>query len=203
MDTAEANSPYPLSTLLYSTRDQQVLLAFQQLSISDEGRPALELIINKRARVFFKNLGEISKNVKDYDALSWISPKGEWVIFINKSHKSAPPQAIATIIAHEAIHNDPENSLNEEIVGWYQEARVWLEMNSRYPELSQLPAPEGSLIHRLNNIAQHYQSGTLNYFVRSNPGYANLPETSNGFTHLQTRLHSPYEPVYTEALKPL
>ncbi len=188
---AFSQNKYAMTTLLRATRDHAILNAFDMMQgTSAEG--ALDIVVKRKTRVFFKDLGEINKRVRDYDALSWISPKGEWVIFINEKHKNAPPEALVAVIAHEAIHNDPHNSMHEEIVAWHQEARVWLELKRANPRLASIPEGEIALVDRLNRLAREYEKGTLEALVRANKGYRDLPETSPGFTDIHARLNNPY-----------
>lgn len=177
---AFSQNKYPTVTLLRCSRDQAILNAFSHM-VGSSGEPSLDLIVNKPVRVFFKDLGTINKRVKNFDALSWISFDGQQVIFINEKHKEAPPQALAAIIAHEAMHNDFENSLHEEVAAWHKEAKVWTEMKRVYPELANVPEGEFELVDRLNKLESESQKGTLEKFVRENPGYKGLQEHSPGF----------------------
>jgi hypothetical protein len=85
------------------------------------------------------------------------------------------------MIAHEAMHDDEFNSVNEEVAGWTFEARIWMEMKARNPQLSLIPPGVSPLVDRENKIEDQYRQGSLAAFVRGNPGYNGLPETSPGF----------------------
>ncbi len=176
---------------MQSTHDQAVLDAFGQMQ-KNSAEGALDTIVTRKTRVFFKDLREINRRVKDYDALSWISPRGEWVIFINKKHKSAPPEAIAAVIAHEAVHNDPYNSMNEEIVAWHQEAKVWMELKIQNPQLDSIPSGLYPLVDRLNELEKAYTGRTLEQLVRDNKGYIGLSDTSPGFMETEESAIDPY-----------
>lgn len=177
---AFSQNKYATVTLLRCSRDQAILEAFNHM-VDSAGEPSLDIIVNKPVRVFFKDLGTLNKKVKNYDALSWISVDGQQVIFINEKHRNAPPQALASIIAHEAMHNDFDNSIREEIAGWQKEASMWAEMKQEHPELASIPAGQYPLVDRLNRIEIEARQGTLDAFVRSNQGYKGLPERSPGF----------------------
>ncbi len=172
---------YPLPALLRCSHDQSILKALDLLS-GTQGQGSLDKIVQKPMRVIFKDMGTLHKSLKNYDALSWISANGEQVIFINEKHRSAPPEALAAMIAHEAMHADEFNSLNEEVTSWQHEARVWMEMKQRYPELGMLKPGTFALVDRENRIEAEYRQGTLEAFVRNSPGYQGLPETSPGFS---------------------
>jgi hypothetical protein len=172
---------YQLSALLRCTRDSSILEAFYLLP-GTSGEPMLDRIARRPVRVFFKDLSQIDKRVRNFDALSWLSGDGQQLVFINEKHRNAPPAALAAIISHEVLHDDVMNSMNEEIAGWTQEALVWSEMKARHPELSQIPPGQYPLVDRLNQIESAYHVGSLTQMVRTNPGYTGLPETSPGFS---------------------
>lgn len=177
---AFSQSKYPMVSLLRCTRDQAILDAFDRM-VGSDGEPSLDLIVTRPARVIFKDLGSLNKKVKNFDALSWLSVDGQQVIFINEKHRYAPPEALAAIIAHEAMHDDFDNSIREEIAGWQKEAQVWGEMKRENPALAQIPPGQFPLVDRLNKIESEYAKGSLSEFVRTNPGYKGLPEESPGY----------------------
>jgi hypothetical protein len=85
------------------------------------------------------------------------------------------------MIAHEAMHDDPFNSLSEEVESWQVEAQVWMEMKARNPQLGKIPVGQNALVDRENKIEEEARKGTLAAFVRTSPGYQGLPEISPGF----------------------
>lgn len=127
----------------------------------------------------------MNKSLRNYDALSWMSNSGERVIFINQKHRNAPPEALAAIIAHEAMHDDAFNSLSEEVSSWRFEAMVWQELKRKNQSLAHLPAGVNDLVDRENRLEQEDRNGTLEKFVRANPGYRELPEVSPGYGDVQ------------------
>lgn len=171
----------PLTTLLRCTREEPIIKALQLLKDSEAGEASLTTILNKPVRIVFKDMKSVHKALKNYDALSWLSHQGQQVIFINEKHRNAPPEALAAVIAHEAMHDDPYNSLNEEVESWQVEARVWEELKVRNLKLSQIPMGQNALVDRENKIEQKHHQGELTSFVRSMPGYQGLQETSPGF----------------------
>jgi hypothetical protein len=150
-----------------------------------QGERSLRQIVHKPIRVVFKNMAEINKSLKNYDALSWMSNRGEQVIFVNEKHRSAPPEALAALISHEAMHEDEFNSLHEEVESWKFEAAVWMELKAKNPALAQIPEGVNALVDRENRLEKETGQGTLEKFVRASPGYQGLPEVSPGFGHQQ------------------
>jgi hypothetical protein len=185
-----------MTAYLRCTREEAILDAFR-LMADGPGENALTWIVDKSVRVVFKDMKTLSKGLRFYDALSWIGSHGEQVIFINEKHRNAPPEALAAMLAHEAMHNDAYNSLSEEIAGWRQEAAVWSAFKAAHPSLAKIPREAFPLVDRENRIEQEFKRGTLEAFVKNNAGYRGLPETSPGFTFsaagvaLQTTVTTP------------
>lgn len=201
---------YDWTPLLRISRDRPILDALAWLSETPYAATVTRLKRNN-ARVIFKDLRTLDKAVANFDAVSWLSAKGDWVVFINVTHQNAPPMALAALIAHESMHDDVENSLAEEVAGWRQEATVWQYARRVYPAMAALKAstavPENTiksinhtkskksavdtlesaggsmLVARLERIRQALESNTLESLVRGNPGYTGLKETSVGFEH--------------------
>lgn len=177
---AFSQTHYTMNAFLRCTRDDAIMRAFNLMS-DGHGESSLERIVNRPMRVIFKDMSTLHKSLKNYDALSWISNQGEEVIFINEKHRGAPPEALAALISHEAMHDDEYNSLSEEVQSWTHEATVWMEQKSKNPALAQIPPGKSPLVDRENKIEAEYKKGTLEKFVRSSPGYQKLPESSPGF----------------------
>lgn len=133
-------------------------------------------------KIQFKDLSEVNPAYESFDAVGW-KKRGKLYIFINPKHEYAPPGAIAALLAHEAIHQDEYNSLNEETYAWTMEAIVWSEILKRFPESNNL---ESSLVTRENVLKQLLEKGNYtNKYIRktvyANQGYKDLPLTSPGF----------------------
>ncbi len=142
-------------------------------------------LTGKPIKVQFTNLSTINPMYTDFDALGWKNKK-RLTIHINEKHKDAPIEALASLLSHEAIHQDEENSLNEETYAWTLEAAVWTQLSENRPELEQISHP---LVERENVIKKlfirgNYTSKYIHIFVISNKGYKNLPERSKGFEEL-------------------
>ena len=133
-------------------------------------------------KVMFKDLSEINEAYSTFDAIGW-KKKGKLYIYINPKHESAPPGALAALLAHEAIHQDEYNSLNEETYAWTMEAIVWSELLRMYPESNNL---DSALVTRENILKQLLEKGNhTNKYIKktvyANEGYKNLPLSSPGF----------------------
>lgn len=134
-------------------------------------------------KIEFRDLSELNEAYSGFDAVGW-KRKGRLYIYINPKHDSAPPAALAALLAHEALHQDEYNSLSEETYAWTLEATVWTEMIKRYPEANN---PESSLVQRENILKQLLEKGNYtNKYIKktvySNEGYKGLPLTSPGFS---------------------
>lgn len=183
---AFSQTHYTMTSFLRCTRENEIMQAFYLLKGS-QGERSLRRIVHKPVRVVFKDMGSINKALRNYDALSWMSNRGEQVIFVNQKHRLAPPEALAALIAHEAMHDDELNSLSEEVESWRFEAKVWMELKARNPVLAQVPEGINALVDRENRLEKETLQGTLEKFVRSSPGYKALPETSPGFGDQQAK----------------
>ncbi len=204
--TTHASKAFDWTPLLRISRDRPILDALAWLNETPYAGVVVHLK-RQNARVIFKDLRTLDKAVANFDAVSWLSGRGEWIIFVNITHQSAPPMALAALIALESMHDDVENSLTEEVAGWRQEATVWQYARRVSPAMAALSVPAiptvmvqptvrikkgtapptlesagGSmLVARLERIRQALESNTLESLVRSNAGYTGLKETSAGF----------------------
>ena len=133
-------------------------------------------------KVMFKDLSEINEAYSSFDAIGW-KKRGKLYVYINPKHEYAPPGALAALLAHEAIHQDEYNSLNEETYAWTMEAVVWNEILKRFPESNNL---DSALVTRENVLKQLLEKGNYtNKYIKktvyANDGYKNLPISSPGF----------------------
>jgi len=142
-------------------------------------------LTTKPIKIEFKDLGTISPNYKNFDALGW-KRGSRLYIYINQKHSDAPALAIAALLSHEACHQDEYNSLAEETYAWTMEAAAWTELTKLYPEYELGLQP---LVQRENLLKQllvkgNYTNKYIKKTVYSNAGYQNLPESSPGFEAL-------------------
>ena len=168
------------------TRDTNVIEALELLkqTSGEYSRKAIlgENLTRRPIKIEFKNLSEINPAYANFDALGW-KKSGKLYIYINKKHQSAPIEALAALLAHEAIHQDEFNSLNEETYAWTLEAAVWTQLSEDKLELQKIAHP---LVERETVIKKLFEKGNytntyIRKFVISNKGYQNLPERSPGF----------------------
>jgi hypothetical protein len=164
------------------TSNDRLAKALMMMAESPEGAESLALLQAKRGKVLFKNLAELSPQYRDFDALAWLDKHGNWMLFINETHQNAPIPALSALISHEAMHNDAQNSKQEEAQAWMREARTWLFFTKKYPELAEKSLKTDPLVYRLNEIARYLQQNDLYRFVVEHPSYAKLPETSPMFS---------------------
>lgn len=171
------------------TSDPNLIKAVEMLQ-NTTGKYSKDAILgknltNKPIEIQFANLSAINPMYANFDALGW-KKKKSLIIYINEKHKDAPIEALCAILAHEAIHQDESNSINEETYAWTLEAAVWTQLTDDNPHLEQISHP---LVERENVIKQlfirgNYTSKYIHKFVISNKGYQNLPERSYGFEEL-------------------
>lgn len=168
------------------TKDANLIKALEILD-NTTGKYSKEAILgknftNRPIAIEFMNLSTINPMYMNFDALGWKKKKNLY-IYINEKHKDAPPEALSAILAHEAIHQDEYNSLNEETYAWTLEAAVWTQLSEDNPELEKISHP---LVERENVIKKlfvrgEYTNKYIRKFVVTNKGYQNLPERSYGF----------------------
>ncbi|MBQ2645034.1 hypothetical protein IJG14_05630 [bacterium] len=139
-------------------------------------------VTHKPITIKFKNLEEINPKYSTFDALGW-RQAGKLNIFINAKHADAPAAALAAILAHEALHQDEYDSLNEETYAWTMEASVWTQMCDKNPEVSDIAHPLVTRENLLKKLLEkgNYTNKYLKKSVFSNPSYSNLPVRSPGF----------------------
>ncbi len=168
------------------TKEHTVILALELLknTIGEFSRKAIlgENLTQEPVTIEFKNLSELNEAYTNFDAVGWKN-KGKLFIYINTKHKDAPIEALAALLAHEALHQDEHNSLNEETYAWTLEAAVWTQLCEDNTKLIEISHP---LVERENFIKKLFVKGEytdkyIRNFVITNKGYANLPERSIGF----------------------
>ena len=175
-----------MKTYKKCTKDYNVIEALELLkqTTGEYSRKAIlgENLTQKPVKIEFRNLSEINPAYANFDALGW-KKSNKLYIYINKKHQDTPKEALAALLAHEAIHQDELNSLNEETYAWTLEAAVWTQLSEEKPELQKISHP---LVERERVIKKlfekgNYTSAYIRKFVISNKGYQNLPERSPGF----------------------
>ncbi len=169
------------------TKDGAVMQAMelmQSVNIAKYSYNALmgNNLTEKPFKIEFKNIAEINPEYASFDALGW-KKKNRLYIYINEKHRNAPPEAIAALLAHEAIHQDEFASLNEETYAWSLEAATWIKLTEKNPNARNSAS---TLVTRENMLKKLFEKGdyTNKYIkkaVYTNPGYKKLPTRSPGF----------------------
>lgn len=176
------------------TKDGVVMQAMELMSSVNISKYSYEALMGNNLterpfKIEFKDLYEINPEYASFDALGWQKPdklnktKETLYIYINEKHRNAPPEAIAALLAHEAIHQDKFASLNEETYAWTLEAATWIKMTEKNPDALNSAS---SLVERENMLKKLFEKGdyTNKYIkkaVYTNPGYRRLPTRSPGF----------------------
>jgi len=142
-----------------------------------------ENLSEKPIKIEFKELSSLKPQYAAYDALG-IKKGKQLYIYINQKHYNAPPEAIAALLSHEALHQDEFNSINEETYAWTMEATVWADLcrkNSylKNDKMSSLSYRENVLLKMLENA--NYSNILIKNTVVNHPGYQKLPQKSPGF----------------------
>ena len=141
-------------------------------------------LTHKPIKIMFYNLSSMGFEFEKMDAVACKKRNSDRIyILINDIHKNAPPEALASILSHETIHQDDESSLAEEVTGWTNEAKSWLFYTRTNPNLKY---QDCALVRRLNTLADlyakaGYTSEKIADTIYSNLGYASLPQYSQGF----------------------
>ncbi len=171
------------------TNNQRVIEALEMLkgTAGEFSRKAIlgQNLTGKPMKILFRNLGELSRKHAAGDALGW-KENGQLYIFINQKHKNAPIPALASLLSHEALHQDRYNSISEETYAWSLEAYVWLQLKEKYPNLGK--GNYHPLVQRENILGDmykkaNYTSDLIRQQIRMNPAYSDLPPNSPGFVN--------------------
>ena len=168
------------------TKDEHVMEALELLkgTVGSFSRNAIlgNNLSGKPIEVNFEDLSKFGQNYATYVALGW-KKKERLYIYINKRHEDAPAPALAAVLAHEALHQDNFNSLNEETYAWTMEAAVWTQLSEKNPQYNDSTHPLVVRENRLKKlfIKGNYTNKYIKKTVYSNFGYANLPSRSPGF----------------------
>jgi hypothetical protein len=170
----------PMASYYRCTRDESIIQALALMAQSS-ARDSVTHLMENDTKVFFKDMREMGKVHKNDDALSLITDDDRHIILINIKHQNAPPQALAALIVHEALHGDRDNSVHEEFIAWTREASMWKEMREKYPEIKNLPNYKIPLVDRENAIEVLLTRNQLRQQIEGNIAYQGLPPHSPGF----------------------
>ncbi len=137
-------------------------------------------------QVKFYNLSLISPKFRNYEALFCQDNWGQYIILINTKNKKAPVEAIASLLSHEAVHQDKDNSIEEEITAWSNEAITWNYFKKKNPKLNSESMQKHKLVRRLNRLEYMYlkankTSRHIKKAVINNSAYKGLKRYSIGY----------------------
>lgn len=168
------------------TKDSQIIEVLEIMKNSP-AKFAYEKILGnnqsrKVIRLEFKNLAKLSPQYKNCDALGW-KRNHQLYIYINPKHTNAPKEALCALIAGRTLHDDEENSINEEVESMMIEAMTWDYFVGQNPLLEN---QKSDLVKRENAIRKCFIKGNktdkyIRKIVKTNSVYQGLPETSPGF----------------------
>lgn len=168
------------------TKEDRIIEALELLK-DTVGKFSHEAVLGKNLThkpmiIKFRNLSEIDAKYETFDALGW-RQAGKLNIYINHKHADAPAAALAALLAHEALHQDEFDSLNEETYAWTMEASVWTQLCDKNPAVSEVSHPLTVRENLLKKLLEKgdYTNKYIKKSVFSNPSYANLPVRSPGF----------------------
>jgi len=104
-------------------------------------------------------------------------------ILINNIHQNAPVEALASILTHETIHQDDISSIEEETIGWTNEAKTWISYKQTNKKLNNADC---ALVTRLNTLSEMYRAANntsekIERTVSSTEGYSLLAKYSPGY----------------------
>lgn len=169
------------------TKDGVIMQAMELMNTENISKYSYKALMGnnlteKPFKIEFRNLSEINPEYASFDAFGW-EKKNKLYIYVNEKHRNAPPEAIAALLTHEAIHQDKFASLNEETYAWTLEAATWIKLSEKNPSVLKNPSP---LVTRENMLKKLFEKGdyTDKYIkkaVYTNPGYKKLPTRSPGF----------------------
>ena len=136
-NTKEITNPKCNAAYSKVTNEEKVCEALDIMkgSIADFSRNAIlgENLTNKPVRIEFLELSTVKPQYANYDALG-MKKKGQLFIYINQKHQNAPAEALASLLSHEALHQDEYNSIKEETYAWTMEATTWAALSRKNPQ---------------------------------------------------------------------
>lgn len=114
---------------------------------------------HKPIKIMFYSLIMVSPKYADAYAIATADNDGNMYILIDTKYKDEPPEALASLIAHEATHQLAQTTLEEEIQAWTNETLQWIEFKKTTPSLAKLDENKYKLVRRLNYLEKLYVSG--------------------------------------------
>ena len=159
------------------TDDDRIVAALKVLEDTNS-QETLERIFNNSAKhpvqIIFYDLGMISYEYKNHFATVSDDNFGDVYIIIHTAYRNAPKEALAALIAHEAVHLAyPTENIDNEVKATSAEALQWSKCLAKYPNLKF--DSTNLLIARLNGLVEIYNTAGaegIDKKITSNPFYA-------------------------------
>jgi len=114
---------------------------------------------HRPVKIMFYSLFLLSPQYEGAHALATSDNDGNMYILIDSKYQNEPPEAIASIIAHEITHQLPKTTMEEETLAWTNEALQWIKFKKLNPKLAQLDENKYRLVKRLNYLERLYVNG--------------------------------------------
>ena len=111
---------------------------------------------------------------EDCEALTVKTKAGNLVIYINQEHKSASPECIACLLAHESQHHTFTNSKAEELRAWISETHAWNEFLKRNKQLALSNEPLAKRENYIVKLRAKKGVAGIQKIIATNPVYAGL-----------------------------
>ena len=142
------------------------------------GRRDVIAILNGRnatrrpIRVMFRDFAMFG--YQDCEAITVKTKAGGLVIYINQEHKSASPECIACLLAHESQHHTFTNSKAEELRAWISETQAWNELVKRNKQLALSNEPLAKRENYIAKLKANKGVAGIQKIIAANPVYAGL-----------------------------
>lgn len=107
------------------------------------------------AKIVFYDLTLMSYSYANDYAVSSTDENGNNYILINEKFRNSPKEAIASLIAHESVHQLPHATLDEEVRATTTEAQTWIKLQNN----ANLNVSD-ALVNRENKLAKMYKMST-------------------------------------------
>ena len=162
----------------YSKITTNAKLTNALIALEGIGRKDVIAILNgynatkKPIRIMFRDFKMYGNG--DCEALTVRTKSGGLVIYINSEHKSASPECIACLLAHESQHHTFTNSKVEELRAWVSETQAWNEFLKRNKNLAYATEPLAKREMYIAKLKDKKGVQGIRNLIATNPVYAGL-----------------------------
>lgn len=130
------------------TDDKSILQALTILKETNQ-TSVLDRLHRNKVKIEFYDLISIDHRYVNHFAINSYDEDNNVHILINSNLKYSPYEALASLIAHESMHELPQSTVVEEQKAIMEEVRVWKILKSRVPEKYN----DDRLVQRLNRLS--------------------------------------------------